>query len=153
MEAAKQANKIVKEALERLTDKRDIANFEKVPEIFNNASGMLNGNKINEALLAVWMVSQATNIVFLLWRRQIEHADVEKELRELPSTDSLLDAYNTLIAEDKKIADDIEAKRREYMDTQRDLDIFKAVLNGQSKEQAEGQYKQYQERLAQSMKG
>lgn len=153
MEAAKQANKIVKEALERLTDERDIANFEKVPEIFNNASGMLNGNKINEALLSVWMVSQATNIVFLLWRRQIEHADVEKELRELPSTDSLLDAYNALIAEDKKIADDIEAKRREYMDTQRDLDIFKAVLNGQSKEQAEGQYKQYQERLAQSMKG
>lgn len=153
MEAAKQANKIVKEALERLTDERDIANFEKVPEIFNNASGMLNGNKINEALLAVWMVSQATNIVFLLWRRQIEHADVEKELRELPSTDSLLDAYNALIAEDKKIADEIEAKRREYMDTQRDLDIFKAVLNGQSKEQAEGQYKQYQERLAQSMKG
>lgn len=153
MEAAKQANKIVKEALERLTDERDIANFEKVPEIFNNASGMLNGNKINEALLSVWMVSQATNIVFLLWRRQIEHADVEKELRELPSTDSLLDAYNALIAEDKKIADEIEAKRREYMDTQRDLDIFKAVLNGQSKEQAEGQYKQYQERLAQSMKG
>lgn len=153
MEAAKQADKIVKEALKRLTDGRDIANFEKVPEIFNNASGMLNGNKINEALLSVWMVSQATNIVFLLWRRQIEHADVEKELRELPSTDSLLDTYNALIAEDKKIADDIEAKRREYMDTQRDLDIFKAVLNGQSKEQAEGQYKQYQERLAQSMKG
>lgn len=153
MEAAKQANKIVKEALERLTDERDIANFEKVPEIFNNASGMLNGNKINEALLSVWMVSQATNIVFLLWRRQIEHADVEKELRELPSTDSLLDAYNALIAEDKKIADEIEAKRREYMDTQHDLDIFKAVLNGQSKEQAEGRYKQYQERLAQSMKG
>lgn len=151
MEEAKQANQIIKEVLTRLTDENDIARFTQVPEIFNNAAGMVNGNPINEALLKTWIVSEATNAVFLLWRRNIKHDDIEAEWRKLPTTDEMAAAYNAFIAEDKKEADEIEARRRAYMDKQHELDIFKAVLNGTPKEEAERQYKEYQQKLAQSM--
>lgn len=151
MDIAKQSNKIIREVLEKLTDDKDIARFKNIPEIFNNAAGMVNGNKINEALLNVWMLSEATNAVFLLWRRGIEHADIEKEWRKLPSTDEVAAIYEALLAEDKKEADTIEAQRRAYMDKQHELDIFKAVLNGESKENAEAKYEEYKKRLAQSI--
>ena len=112
---------------------------------------MLEGNATNIALLNLWMTSQATNAVFLLWRRGIEHADIEKEWRELPATDELMDAYNALLDEDRKEAEKIEAERRVYMEGQRKLDIFKAILNGLSKEQAEEKQKEYQEKLAKSL--
>lgn len=148
---AKNANQIVKKVLERLTDEKDINNFKDVPTIFNNAAGQLNENPINVALLNLWMVSQATNAVFLLWRRGIEHEDIAAEWRELPSTDELMDAYNALIAEDRKVAEKLEAERRAYMDEQHELDIFKAILNGMTKEQAEEKQKEYENRLAKSL--
>ena len=152
---AKKANQIVKEVLARLetvpTREADFNNFKDVPEIFNNAAGMLEGNKTNIALLNLWMASQATNAVFLLWRRGIEHADIEKEWRELPATDELMDTYNALLDEDRKEAEKIEAERRVYMEGQRKLDIFKAILNGLSKEEAEAKQKEYQEKLAKSL--
>lgn len=152
---AKKANQIVKEVLAKLeatpTKEADFNNFKNVPEIFNNAAGMLEGNKTNIALLNLWMASQATNAVFLLWRRGIEHADIEKEWRELPATDELLDVYNALLDEDKKEAEKLEAERRTYMDGQHKLDIFKAILNGLSKEEAEAKQKEYQDKLAKSL--
>lgn len=152
---AKKANQIIKEVLARLetvpTREADFNNFKDVPEIFNNAAGMLEGNATNIALLNLWMTSQATNAVFLLWRRGIEHADIEKEWRELPATDELMDTYNALLDEDRKEAEKIEAERRVYMEGQRKLDIFKAILNGLSKEEAEAKQKEYQEKLAKSL--
>ena len=151
MDVAKQANQIVKKVLEKLTDEKDIARFKDVPEIFNNASGMINGNAMNEALLKGWMVSQANNAVFLLWRRGILTEDIEKEYRALPSTEEAVKDYDDLQAKDKAIADELEAKRKEYMDGQHVLDIFKAVLNGVPKEKAEAQYEEYRQKLARSM--
>ena len=79
---AKKANQIVKRGLERLTDEKDIKTFESVPEIFNNASGMVNDNPIKTAALNLWMASEANKMMFFLWRHQIEHDDIEKEWRE-----------------------------------------------------------------------
>lgn len=148
---AKKANQIIVKSLERLKEEHDINNFKDIPTIFNNAAGMVNDNPVFTALLNVWMVSQATNIVFLLWRREIEHDDIEKEWRELPTTDEMMDAYEASQEPDRKEAEELETRRRAYMDKQHQLDIFKGVLNGQSKEEAEANYKEYQERMAKSL--
>lgn len=152
---AKKANQIVKKVLERLesvpTKEADYNNFKDVPEIFNNAAGQLEENPINIALLNLWMASQATNAVFLLWRRGVEHADIEAEWRELPTTDELMETYQALLVKDKEVAEKLEAERRAYMDEQHKLDIFKAILNGMTKEQAEAKQKEYEERLAKSL--
>ena len=153
MDVAKEANQIIKDSLGLLTDENDIARFKDIPEIFNNAAGMVNSNGRNEALLKGWMVSQANNMVFLLWRRGILTDEIEKAYRALPSTEEALVDYNAFEAEDKKVADELEEKRREYMDGQHELDIFKAVLNGIPKDKAEAQYKAYQEKMAQAVKG
>ena len=149
-EIAKQANQIIKSALECLVEKRDIDNFKDVPEIYNNASGMVNKDERKDALLDAWMLSQATNIVFLLWRRQIKHDEIEAEWRKLPTTDETAQRYEDALKEDNKVADELEKKRRAFIERQHELDIFKAVLNGESKEKAEARYNKYQEKLAEA---
>ena len=150
-EIAKQANQIVKVVLERLTEKRDVENFEDVPTIYNNASGMINDDERKAALLDAWMVSQATNAVFLLWRRGIKHDDIEKAWRELPTTDTVAQHYEDLLKKDNEVAGRLEAERRDFMQHQHELDIFKAVLNGQTKEEAEARYQEYQNKVAKSV--
>lgn len=150
MDTAKEANKIVKDVLAILKDKADIAHYKPVVERFNNAAGAVNGDPLNEALLKGWMVSQATNAVFLLWRRGLLTKEIEDEWRALPSTEEALEDYTKLMAEDKKKADELEALRRNYVESQHKFDIFKSILNGVPAEKAEKEYQEYQKQLAEA---
>ena len=147
METAKQANQLIKKALEILTDENDLAHFSNVPEIFNNASGMVNGDEYCEAMLKGWMVSQANNVMFLLWRRGLLTKELEDEYRELPSTDEAVKAFDGFEKANAEKANELEAARKEFMDAQHKTDIFKAVLNGMSKEKAEEEYAKMQAQI------
>lgn len=147
MDVAKKANQIIKDSI-ALMDENGVKYFENLPEIFNNASGMINGNEKAEALLKGWMVSQASQTVFYLWRRNILTDEIEKAFRELPLTEEAVEDWENFQKADQKVADELEAKRKEYMNGQHEIDIFKAVLNGVSKDQAEAKYKEYQKNLA-----
>lgn len=151
MEIAKKANEIIKDALDLLVEKDDVARFANIPEIFNNASGMVNGSAQNEAILKAWMVSQAANAVFLLWRRNILTDEIEKAFRELPSTEEAMEDWNKFQEEDKKVADELDKQRNAYVEEQHKIDIFKAVLNGIPKEKAEQQYQEYQNQIKQAV--
>lgn len=147
MDVAKKANQVIKDAI-ALMDESGAKYFENLPEIFNNASGMVNGNEKSEALLKGWMVSQASQAVFYLWRRNLMTEDIEKAFRELPLTEEAVADWEAFEKADQKVADDLEEKRREYMNGQHEIDIFKAVLNGIPKEQAEAKYNEYQQKIA-----
>ena len=147
METAKQANQLIKKALEILTDENDLAHFSNVPEIFNNASGMVNGDEYCEAMLKGWMVSQANNIMFLLWRRGLLTQELESEYRELPSTEEAVKDFEGFEKANAEKANELEAARKEFMDAQHKTDIFKAVLNGMSKEKAEEEYAKMQAQI------
>lgn len=147
METAKQANQLIKKALEILTDENDLAHFSNVPEIFNNASGMVNGDEYCEAMLKGWMVSQANNIMFLLWRRGLLTQELEAEYRELPSTEEAVKDFEGFEKANAEKANELEAARKEFMDDQHKTDIFKAVLNGMSKEKAEEEYAKMQAQI------
>ena len=147
METAKQANQLIKKALEILTDENDLAHFSNVPEIFNNASGMVNGDEYCEAMLKGWMVSQANNVMFLLWRRGLLTKDLEDEYRELPSTEEAVKDFDGFEKANAEKANELEAARKEFMDAQHKTDIFKAVLNGMSKEKAEEEYAKMQAQI------
>lgn len=150
MDVAKQANQIIKDSI-ALMDENGAKYFAALPEIFNNASGMVNGNEKAEALLKGWMVSQASQTVFYLWRRNILTPEIEEAFRALPLTEDAVADWEAFEAADKKVADDLEDKRREYMNGQHEIDIFKAVLNGVPKDQAEAKYKEYQQQIAKSV--
>ena len=147
METAKQANQLIKKALEILIDENDLAHFSNVPEIFNNASGMVNGDEYCEAMLKGWMVSQANNIMFLLWRRGLLTKELEDEYRELPSTEEAVKDFEGFEKANAEKANELEAARKEFMDAQHKTDIFKAVLNGMSKEKAEEEYAKMQAQI------
>lgn len=147
METAKQANQLIKKALEILTDENDLAHFSNVPEIFNNASGMVNGDGHCEAMLKGWMVSQANNIMFLLWRRSLLTQELEAEYRELPSTEEAVKDFDGFEKANAEKANELEAARKEFMDAQHKTDIFKAILNGMSKEKAEEEYAKMQAQI------
>lgn len=149
MDVAKQANQIIKDSI-ALMDENGVKYFENLPEIFNNASGMTNGNERVEALLKGWMVSQASQAVFYLWRRNLITEDIEKAFRALPLTEDAVADWEKFEAADKKVADELEEKRREYMNGQHTIDIFKAVLNGVPKDKAEAKYNEYQQKIAQA---
>lgn len=153
METAKQANQLIKKALEILTDENDLAHFSNVPEIFNNASGMVNGDEYCEAMLKGWMVSQANNIMFLLWRRGLLTQELEAEYRELPSTEEAVKDFDGFEKANAEKANELEAARKEFMDAQHKTDIFKAVLNGMSKEKAEEEYAKMQAQITQAQRG
>ena len=147
METAKQANQLIKKALEILTDENDLAHFSNVPEIFNNASGMVNGDEYCEAMLKGWMVSQANNVMFLLWRRNLLTLEIEDEYRKLPSTEEAVKDFEGFEKANAEKANELEAARKEFMDAQHKTDIFKAVLNGMSKEKAEEEYAKMQAQI------
>ena len=149
METAKAANALIRDALALLTDEKDIARFAPVLEIFNNAAGMTNGNEYCEAMLKGWMVSQANNIVFLLWRRGLLTAEIDEAYRKLPTTEEAVKDYDDFEDAAKKEAEAIEDQRKAFMDKQHTTDIFKAVLNGMSKEKAEAQYEEYKKQMSQ----
>lgn len=153
METAKQANQLIKKALEILTDENDLAHFSNVPEIFNNASGMVNGDEYCEAMLKGWMVSQANNIMFLLWRKDLLTQELEFEYRKLPSTEEAVKDFEGFEKANAEKANELEAARKEFMDAQHKTDIFKAVLNGMSKEKAEEEYAKMQAQITQAQRG
>jgi hypothetical protein len=150
METAKQANAIIKDVLALLTEEKDIQRFQSVTEIFNNAAGMVNGNEYCEAILKGWMVSQANNALFLLWRRGILTEELEAMYRELPSAEEAVKDFEEFEKSNAARAQELEAARKKFMDEQHVTDIFKAVLNGMSKEKAEQEYQKMQEQIAQA---
>ena len=153
METAKQANAIIRDGFALLTNEKDIERFKPVKDIFTTASGMLQGeNKdYKEAMLKGWMVSQATNMAFLLWRRGIMTEEIENAFRALPSTEEAVSDYDKFEEETKAEVEKLEEARKEFATKQHDIDIFKAILNGMSKEQAEAQYEKYKAQVAKSM--
>lgn len=147
MDVAKQANQIIKDSI-ALMDENGAKYFENLPEIFNNASGMVNGDEKKEALLKGWMVSQASQAVFYLWRRNLITPEISDAFRALPLTEDAVADWTKFEEADKQVADELEEKRREYMNGQHEIDIFKAVLNGVPKDKAEAKYNEYQKQIA-----
>lgn len=151
MDTAKQAYQIISNVTDLLTEKADIERFESVKKSYNDAAGMINGDEQAIAAIKAWTVSMANNAVFLAWRRNILTPEIEKAYRELPSTETALEDYETFKKQFDDEAKKIEDERRAFMDKQHKLDVFNAVLNGIDKETAEAKYKEYQEKIAQSM--
>ena len=150
MDVAKQANAFITKALEVITDENDIKQYGNLPEIFNNASGMVNENPECIAMLKGWMVSKANSVAFLLWRRGILTEELEAMYRELPTAEEAVKDFEEFEKSNTARAQELEDARKKFMDEQHVTDIFKAVLNGMSKDKAEQEYQKMQEQIAQA---
>lgn len=149
------AKDIVKEGLARLTEEADKKHFAPVLDICDTATGMLQGEDMEykKATLKAWMVSQANNMMFLLFRRELITPEIDELYRKLISTEEAVKDYDRFEDELKAEAEALEEQRKVYAEKQHSVDIFKAVLNGMSKEQAEAEYEKYKAQIAKAVQG
>ena len=159
MDTIKAANKIIKEGIVLLPDdaKKDFvsaANSEiMTDEAINNACGALNENEEKIAILRAWAVQEANRVVTTLWRMNILPDTLEAAYRALPSMKEMADKYNEFADARKARMDKIMAEHKAISEEEKDLDIFKGIINGIPAEESERRYNEYKQQQQSAMAG
>lgn len=158
MDTIKAANKVIKEGIALLADdmKGDFkaqASDIFIDEAINNACGALNENEEKIAMLRAYAVQEANRVASTLWREGLITPEYEKEYRALPSMKEMADAYNVFTDERKSRMDEVMADHKLIADEERELDIFKGIINGIPAEESEKRYDEYRQQQQAAMGG
>jgi hypothetical protein len=156
MDTIKAANKVIKEGIALLSDdmKGDFkaqASDIFIDEAINNACGALNENEEKIAMLRAYAVQEANRVASTLWREGLITPEYEKEYRALPSMKEMADAYNVFTDERKGRMDEVMADHKVIADEERELDIFKGIINGIPAEESEKRYDEYRQQQQAAM--
>lgn len=156
MDTIKSANKIIKDAIALLPDDAK-ADFKAqasdifVNEAISNAMGAVNEDEEKTALLSAYAVQEANRVVTTLWRLQLLPEDMEKAYRELPTMKEMADGYNKFADARKERMDKIMEDHKAVSEEERELDIFKGIINGISAKEAEKKYESFKKSQQQAM--
>ena len=158
METIKAANKIIKDGIALLPDEAKGDFKAQASDIFiyeaiNNACGALNDNEEKIAMLSAYAVQEANRVVSTLWREELLPEDLEKEYRKLPKMEEMASKYNEFTADRKERMDKIMADHKVIAEEERELDIFKGIVNGISAEESEKKYDEYKRQQQAAMTG
>ncbi len=156
MDTIKAANKIIKEGIALLPDeaKKDFkaqASDIFVDEAINNACGALNGSEEKIAMLSAYAVQEANRVVTMLWRMELLTPEMEKAYRELPTMETMANAYNEFLADRKARMDKVMADHKVIAEEEKELDIFKGIINGISAEEAARKYEEFKKQQQAAM--
>lgn len=148
MDTIKAANKIIKEGIALLPDaaKGDFkaqASDIFIDEAISNACGAVNANEEKIAMLSAYAVQEANRVVTMLWREELLTPELEKEYRALPKMEKMAEAYNKFTSDRKARMDKVMADHKVIAEEERELDIFKGIINGISAEESEKKYDEY----------
>lgn len=158
MDIIKLANKVIKDGIALLPDEAkgdfkasasDIYTFEAIA----NAMGAVNENEEKTALLAAYAVQEANRVASTVWRLVPMPEDYEKEYRSLPSMKEMADKYNEYTSARKAKLDKIVAENNAIAEEERDLDIFKGIVNGIPAKESEKRYNEYQQKRQAAIAG
>lgn len=156
METIKEANNIIKKGIALLPDDAK-ADFKAqasdifINEAIGNALGAVNENEEKTALLKAYAVQEANRMASTLWRLNILPDTLEAAFRALPSMAEVAAEYNKFTDERKERMDKIMADHKVIAEEERDLDIFKGIINGISAKEAEKKYEDYKKAQQQAM--
>lgn len=158
MDTIKAANKIIKDGVALLPDDAKAEYKAQAGDIFiyeaiSNAMAMVNENEERTALLGAYAVQEANRVVTTLWREQLLPPELENEYRALPPMKIMADKYNEFTSARKERMDEVMAQHRAIAEEEKELDIFKGVINGMDKKEAEKKYAEYQQQAQQAMAG
>ena len=156
MDTIKAANKVIKEGIALLPDeaKKDFkaqASDIFINEAINNACGALNDNEEKIAMLGAYAVQEANRVASTLWREGLLTSELEKEYRTLPKMAEMAAKYNEFLDARKARMDEIMAQHKVISEEERDLDIFKGIINGVSAEESEKKYDEYRKQQQAAM--
>lgn len=152
METIKAANRIIKEGIELLPDEAK-GDFKAqtgdifIHEAIANAMAMVNKDEEREALLAAYAVQEANRVASTAWRFKVLTDILEAAFRALPTMKDAAGKYNGFINARKERMEDVVRLHKEITDEEKDLDIFKGVINGMSAKDAEKRYEEMQQQM------
>lgn len=158
MDTIKSANKIIKDGIALLPDEAKGEFKAQVSDIFineaiSNALGAVNANKEKESMLAAYAVQEANRVVSALWREELLTSELEKEYRALPKMTEMASKYNEFVSDRKARMDEIMAQHKAIAEEEKDLDIFKGIVNGISAKESEKKYAEYMKQQQAAMTG
>lgn len=156
MDTIKAANKIIKEGIALLPDdaKGDFkaqASDIFIDEAINNACGAVDDDAEKTALLSAYAVQEANRVVTTLWRLQLLPDTMEAAYRALPTMKEMADKYNEFTSARKERMDKIMADHKVIAEEEKELDIFKGIINGISAKEAEAKYNEFKNAQQQAM--
>lgn len=158
MDTIKLANKVIREGIALLPDdaKGDFkaqASDIFIDEAINNACGAVNEDAEKTALLGAYAVQEANRVASTLWRLGLITEELEKDFRALPQMKEMADAYNVFMDARKARMDKIMADHKVIADEEKELDIFKGIINGVSADEAAKKYEEFKNAQQQAMAG
>lgn len=158
MDTIKAANKIIKDGVALLPDEAKADYKAQASDIFiyeaiSNAMAMVNEDEERAALLGAYAVQEANRVVTTLWREQLLPDTLEAAYRALPSMKEMADKYNEFTSARKTRMDEVMTQHKEIAGEEKELDIFKGVINGMDKKESEKKYAEYQQQAQQAMAG
>ena len=158
MDTIKAANKIIKEGLALLPDEAKGAFKASASDIFideaiNNACGALNGDEEKIALLGAYAVQEANRMASTLWRLQLLPDELEVAFRALPDMENMADAYNKFTSARKERMDKIMADHQVIAEEEKEMDIFKGIVNGIPAAESEKRYEDFKKQQQAALGG
>ena len=156
MDTIKLANKVIKAGIALLPDdaKKDFkaqASDIFIDEAINNACGALNENEEKIAMLGAYAVQEANRVVSTLWREELLTDELEKEYRKLPKMTEMADKYNEFTSARKARMDEVMEQHKTIAEEEKELDIFKGIVNGIPAEESERRYNEYRQQQQAAM--
>ena len=158
MDTIKAANKIIKEGLALLPDEakgafKASASDIVIDEAINNACGALNGDEEKIALLGAYAVQEANRMASTLWRLQLLPDELEVAFRALPDMENMADAYNKFTSARKERMDKIMADHQVIAEEEKEMDIFKGIVNGIPAAESEKRYEDFKKQQQAALGG
>lgn len=157
MDTIKTANKIIKEGIALLSDEaKEDFRAQANPSIFideaiNNACGAVNEDEEKIAMLGAYAVQEANRVARTLWAEELLTPEIEKTYRTLPKLKTMADKYNEYTDARKARMDEIMELHRTVAEEEKELDIFKGIVNGIPADEAEKRYNEYRRQQQSAM--
>lgn len=124
-----------------------------IDEAISNSMGAVNKNEEKIALLKAYAVQEANRVASTLWRLQLLTEELETEYRTLPSMIDVATEYNKFNDARKERMDKVMADHKVISEEEKELDIFKGIINGISAKEAEKKYEDFKKTQQQAMAG
>lgn len=146
----KQAKEYIIKATGYLNDIDNAGYFQKTVESIDNAMEAMADNEYKHAMLEDAVTRWASQLTFILFRRNLLVDELTEEYRKLKPVEDTTAAVQKFKDETQAEIDAINEKHAEVLSRQKGIDIFQAIIGGMSAEEAKAKLEEYETKLAEA---
>lgn len=141
----------IRKNAEDLEDKVDRDSFKEVLGYLETAKPLAENNKYRTCLYDA-ATKYVNQLAFRLYIEDHLSDEVAKTFRAFETVKTVSEYAQAYTDEDKGRADGISAQQKEYMDEREKFDIFRGIIGGMTKEEAEQKMTAFKQRQAEGLR-